>query len=181
MDGCFPTALGRQSTFSNILPSEKRNIAPIAEREMPLQNWEEPEVQLEFPEQEAAARPPLIRSAEAEKLIQIGERERRDATVKMREEGKRRSSLDERIEKMKERNEGETSLALVLGGATDPKAEKGSEPLLDNKESIYSFIKSQVTDRTCLQSKYKLYEIQPTGPARRLATRCRNCSEYYRA
>ena len=36
---------------------------------------------------------------------------------------------------------------------------------------VYSFIKSQVTDRTCLQSKYKLYEIRPTGPARRLATR----------
>ena len=35
----------------------------------------------------------------------------------------------------------------------------------------YSFIKSQVTDRTCLQSKYRLYEIRPTGPARRLATR----------
>ena len=41
-----------------------------------------------------------------------------------------------------------------------------------NSESIfvYSFIKSQVTDRTCLQSKYKLYEIRPTGTARRLAT-----------
>ena len=50
------------------MPSEKRNIASIAEREMPLENWEELEVQLEFPEQEAAARPPLIRSAEAEKL-----------------------------------------------------------------------------------------------------------------
>ena len=36
---------------------------------------------------------------------------------------------------------------------------------------IYSFIKSQVTYRTCLQSKYRLYEIRPTGPARRLATR----------
>ena len=35
---------------------------------------------------------------------------------------------------------------------------------------VYSFIKSQVTDRTCLQSKYKLYEIRPTGTARRLAT-----------
>ena len=35
---------------------------------------------------------------------------------------------------------------------------------------VYSFIKSQVTDRTCLQSKYKLYEIRPTGPARRLGT-----------
>ena len=26
--------------------------------------------------------------------------------------------------------------------------------------AVYSFIKSQVTDRTCLQSKYKLYEIR---------------------
>ena len=32
-------------------------------------------------------------------------------------------------------------------------------------------LKSQVTYRTCLQSKYRLYEIRPTGPARRLATR----------
>ena len=32
-------------------------------------------------------------------------------------------------------------------------------------------LKSQVTHRTCLQSKYRLYEIRPTGPARRLATR----------
>ena len=38
------------------------------------------------------------------------------------------------------------------------------------KKEVYSFIKSQVTDRTCLQSKYKLYEIRPTGTARRLAT-----------
>ena len=36
---------------------------------------------------------------------------------------------------------------------------------------VYSFIKSQVTYRTSLQSKYRLYEIRPTGPARRLATR----------
>ena len=35
---------------------------------------------------------------------------------------------------------------------------------------VYSFIKSQVTYRTSLQSKYKLYEIRPTGLARRLAT-----------
>ena len=32
---------------------------------------------------------------------------------------------------------------------------------------VYSFIKSQVTYRTCLQSKYRLYEIRPTGPSRR--------------
>ena len=32
-------------------------------------------------------------------------------------------------------------------------------------------LKSQVTYRTCLQSKYRLYEIRPTSPARRLATR----------
>ena len=38
-------------------------------------------------------------------------------------------------------------------------------------KKLYSFIKSQVTYRTCLQSKYRLYEIRPTGPARRLATR----------
>ena len=30
---------------------------------------------------------------------------------------------------------------------------------------VYSFIKSQVTDRTCLQSKYKIYEIRPTMQA----------------
>ena len=36
---------------------------------------------------------------------------------------------------------------------------------------VYSFIKSQVTYRTSLQSKYRLYEIRPTGTARRLATR----------
>ena len=39
-----------------------------------------------------------------------------------------------------------------------------------SEKKVYSFIKSQVTDRTCLQSKYKLYEIRPTGTARRLAT-----------
>ena len=39
-----------------------------------------------------------------------------------------------------------------------------------SRRMVYSFIKSQVTDRTCLQSKYKLYEIRPTGTARRLAT-----------
>ena len=31
---------------------------------------------------------------------------------------------------------------------------------------IYSFIKSQVTYPTCLQLKYRLYEIRPTDPAR---------------
>ena len=36
---------------------------------------------------------------------------------------------------------------------------------------VYLFIKSQVTYHTRLQSKYRLYEIRPTGPARRLATR----------
>ena len=39
-----------------------------------------------------------------------------------------------------------------------------------NKKFI-RLLKSQVTCRTCLQSKYRLYEIRPTGPARRLATR----------
>ena len=33
---------------------------------------------------------------------------------------------------------------------------------------VHSFIKSQVTYRTCLQSMYRLYEIRPTGPTRRL-------------
>ena len=41
----------------------------------------------------------------------------------------------------------------------------------EKSQYVYSFIKSQMTDRICLQSKYKLYEIRPTGPARRLATR----------
>ena len=36
---------------------------------------------------------------------------------------------------------------------------------------VYPFIKSHMTDRTCLQSKYKLYEVRLTGPARRLANR----------
>ena len=29
------------------------------------------------------------------------------------------------------------------------------------QKKVYSLIKSQMTDRTCLQSKYKLYEIRP--------------------
>ena len=39
---------------------------------------------------------------------------------------------------MKEGNEGETSLALVLEGATDPRAEKESEPLLDDVAVVAS-------------------------------------------
>ena len=117
------------------MPSE-RSMATIVEREMPSEDWEEPEVQLEFPQQEAA-RPPVIRSAEAERLIQIGERERRDAAV-MQEEANVRSSLDERIEKMKEGSEGETSLALVLEGVKDREARKGSEPLLEKAATVAS-------------------------------------------
>ena len=67
-----------------------------------------------------------------ERLIQAGEKERGDASVEMQEKGKRRSSLDERIEKIKEGDEGETSLALALKGAPESRAEKGGEPLLDD-------------------------------------------------
>ena len=114
------------------MPSEEKNVASIAEREMPSKNWEEPEVQLEFPEpQEASVRSPLMRSAEAGKptdvdVSQVSEKERRDATVTMREEGKRRSSLDERIEKMKKQSKGETSLALVLKGSEGEKGKRAT-------------------------------------------------------
>jgi len=111
------------------MPSE-RSMATIVEREMPSEDWEEPEVQLEFPQQ-------VIRSAEAERLIQIGERERIDAAV-MQEDANVRSSLDERIEKMKEGSEGETSLALVLEGVKDREARKGSEPLLEKAATVAS-------------------------------------------
>ena len=65
------TFLGNFLYFSIILlkrlsigSNPQRNIASIAEREMPSENWEEPEVQLVFPEpQEAAVRLPLMRSA----------------------------------------------------------------------------------------------------------------------
>ena len=34
--------------------------------------------------------------------------------------------------------------------------------LYHTEKKVYSFIKSQVTDRTCLQSKYKLYDTSYT-------------------
>ena len=37
--------------------------------------------------------------------------------------------------------------------------------LVSSGSDFFVFIKSQVTDRTCLDSKYKLYGIRPTGPA----------------
>ena len=109
------------------MPSERRNVASIAEREMPSENWEKPELHLEFPEpQEAAVKLSLMKSAEPAKptdvdVSHLSEKERRDAAV-MQEDANVRSSLDERIEKMKEGSEGETSLALVWEGVKDREA-----------------------------------------------------------
>ena len=49
----------------------------------------------------------------------------------MREETKRKNSLDERLEKIKERGEKETALALMLEEAPKAECKKGGKTLLN--------------------------------------------------